>query len=446
VSKKSDGNIKILISADTTSLESSMANLEERIERVTDSMERALQDQQRVTDETRRTADNLRDTADNTNDVADNTDNVAKSLKEKLVEAFNKVKDKITNTTTNLKNFFSLSPSEMVSTLKSKLASAFDNVKTKITNTADKVKAFFQLSPAEMASTIKGKLVSAFENVKDKIGNARETLNKFSDKIHDIAKNAAAKLKDKMLDALTAIKGKIPEVASTLYNGLVTGVQTAVNAIKSFTTEAIATGSEFEHSVSQIGATLGYSTTALADSTSEQSKNLEALSEKAQEMGKLTSFSATEAADGLNVLAMAGYDAETSIALIEPVLRTAEAGGLAIADAASYVAGSMKGFTNEAGNFANATEQATYYADIMAKGATMANTNVQALGEAMSDAASTANAYGQSSETTAVALLRLAEQNVTGTAASTALAAAMKTCTLLLIPQKCHGRVRRFCL
>ena len=62
----------------------------------------------------------------------------------------------------------------------------------------------------------------------------------------------------------------------------------------------------------------------------------------------------------------------------------------------------------------------------MAKGATMANTDVRGLGEALGDISATAKTYGQSAESATVSLLRLAEANVTGSAASTALAAAMK--------------------
>lgn len=143
-------------------------------------------------------------------------------------------------------------------------------------------------------------------------------------------------------------------------------------------------------------------------------------------MGRKTAFSASQAADGLNILAMSGYDASTSIDMVENVLNLAAAGGLSLAQSASYISGSMKGFVAEAMNFADATEASAYYSDMIAKGATLANTNVSQLGEALSQASAAANSYGQASAATEVALLRLAEQNVTGTAAATALSAAMK--------------------
>ena len=105
--------------------------------------------------------------------------------------------------------------------------------------------------------------------------------------------------------------------------------------------------------------------------------------------------------------------------MIEDVLHLAAAGSMDMASAAGYISGAMKGFNDE-------TKDSVYYADLMAKGATLANTSVSQLGEAMASGASGAAAYGQSAESMTVALLRLAEQGEVGSAAGTALAAAMK--------------------
>ncbi|MBR1530048.1 MAG: phage tail tape measure protein, partial [Oscillospiraceae bacterium] len=208
----------------------------------------------------------------------------------------------------------------------------------------------------------------------------------------------------------------------------VIGAATAVAAagIAAIGQQAVSTGKEFQSGMSQVGATLGYSVDELKNSATEAYKNMEKLTAKAEEMGAKTAFSASQAADGLNILAQSGYNADESIEMINSVLDMAAAGNLSLDAAASYVAGSMKGFTREAGKFADKAEASAYYADMIAKGATLANTNVQQLGEALSQASSTANTYGQSAQTTETALLRLAEQNEVGSAAATALAAAMK--------------------
>lgn len=217
--------------------------------------------------------------------------------------------------------------------------------------------------------------------------------------------------------------GNIAKSGMSLITGAIGAASGAVTALGGY---AVKVGKEFESGMSQIGATLGYSVTELHDETSEAHENMEKLTAKAEEMGRKTAFSASQAADGLNILAMSGFDASTSIDMVENVLNLAAAGGLSLAQSASYVSGSMKGFVAEAANFADATEASAYYSDMIAKGATLANTNVSQLGEALSQASAAANSYGQTSAATEVALLRLAEQNVTGTAAATALSAAMK--------------------
>ena len=193
----------------------------------------------------------------------------------------------------------------------------------------------------------------------------------------------------------------------------------AGQAVSDFVADSIKTGMEFESGMSQIAATLGYSTDDIANNVSGAGDAFDALREKAIQMGSETNFTATEAAEGLNILAMSGYDAGQSMEMIEDVLHLAAAGSLDLASAAGYVSGAMKGFSDD-------TKDAAYYADLMAKGATLANTDVQQLGEAISGGAAVAASYGQSAESMTVALLRLAEQGETGTAAATALSAAMK--------------------
>ncbi len=217
--------------------------------------------------------------------------------------------------------------------------------------------------------------------------------------------------------------GNIAKSGMSLITGAVGAASGAVTALGGY---AMKVGKEFESGMSQIGATLGCSVEELHDETSVAHENMEKLTAKAEEMGRKTAFSASQAAEGLNILAMSGYDASASVDMIENTLNLASAGGISLAQSASYISGSMKGFVTEAANFENATEASAYYSDMIAKGATLANTNVSQLGEALSQASAAANSYGQTSAATEVALLRLAEQNVTGSAAATALAAAMK--------------------
>lgn len=196
-------------------------------------------------------------------------------------------------------------------------------------------------------------------------------------------------------------------------------IGTATAAATAFAGTAVKVGAEFDSSMSQIAATLGLTMEDIKSNANGAGDTFDALREKAREMGGSTIYSATESAEALNILAMSGYSAEESIGMVEDVLHLAAAGSMDMAQAASYVSGAMKGFNDE-------TKDSAYYADMMAKGATLANTSVSQLGEAMSGGAASAAAYNQSADSMTIALLRLAEQGETGSAAGTALAAAMK--------------------
>lgn len=188
----------------------------------------------------------------------------------------------------------------------------------------------------------------------------------------------------------------------------------ATEAVGNLAKSAIEVGSNFEAAMSQVAATMGITT----DQIAAGDKSFEMLSAKAKEMGQTTKFTATQAAEGLNILAMAGLSAEEAVAGIDTVLNIAAAGAMSLDQAATYVTGSVKAFSDS-------MENADYYADLMAKGATLANTNVSALGEAMVAVGATAASYGQEADGLTLSLLRLAEQNVTGSEAATAMNRAM---------------------
>ncbi len=212
---------------------------------------------------------------------------------------------------------------------------------------------------------------------------------------------------------------KLGNVAKTGLTAATAALGAATASVGLFAKSSVETGKQFETAMSQIAATLGITVDDIERNVDGAGDTFTALREKALEMGRSTKFTSQEAAEGLNILAMSGYDAEHSIAMIEDVLHLAAAGSMDMASAAAYVSGAMKGFADD-------TKSAAYYADLMAKGATLANTDVTQLGEALSDNAATAKSYGQSAETATVALLRLAEQGEVGSAAATALSAAMK--------------------
>lgn len=212
--------------------------------------------------------------------------------------------------------------------------------------------------------------------------------------------------------AESAIGSLQSRVTSGLGFGFLSGMgqkafETISNSVRAMTSTVMDSGMSFEAAGSQIAATMGKSKSEITDIINEAAR-----------LGATTSFTATQAAQGFNVLAMSGLKAEEQIAAMEPVLHLAEAGAYSMDAAASQVVGTIKGFGDEFSN-------AEYYADMFAKGATLASTDVNMLGTAMSDSAALAASYGQKADRTCIALLRLAEQNVTGSEAATAMSRAM---------------------
>ena len=199
------------------------------------------------------------------------------------------------------------------------------------------------------------------------------------------------------------IGGAFKTVGKVAKTAMAAGSAAAV----AFTKTSIDSGMNFDTAMSQVAATMG--------TTVDKIGNVKA---KAEEMGRTTKYTATEAAEGMNILAQAGLSADEQISGIGTVLNLASAGAMSLEESASYTAGAVKGFGDSMGN-------ASYYADLMAKGATLANTDVRGLGEAFSGSAATAKNYGQAADSVTLSLLRLAEQNVTGSEASTALNRAM---------------------
>ena len=199
------------------------------------------------------------------------------------------------------------------------------------------------------------------------------------------------------------IGGAFKTVGKVAKTAMVAGSAAAV----AFTKTSIDAGMNFDTAMSQVAATMG--------TTVDKIGNVKA---KAEEMGRTTKYTATEAAEGMNILAQAGLSADEQISGIGTVLNLASAGAMSLEESASYTSGAVKGFGDSMSN-------ASYYADLMAKGATLANTDVRGLGEAFSGSAATAKNYGQAADSVTLSLLRLAEQNVTGSEASTALNRAM---------------------
>ena len=146
-------------------------------------------------------------------------------------------------------------------------------------------------------------------------------------------------------------------------------------ALKDFAASTLEVGKEFDASMSQVAATLGFSVDDLRTEGSEAQQIYSQLSEFAQEMGRTTKFTATEAADALNYMALAGYDADTSIEMLPNVLNLAAAGTMDLAKASDMITDSQTAF-------GISLDRTSQMVDEMAKAASTGNTSVEQLGNA----------------------------------------------------------------
>lgn len=191
-------------------------------------------------------------------------------------------------------------------------------------------------------------------------------------------------------------------------------IAAASTAVVGFGAASVSTGAEFDKSMSQVAATMGYTVDDLNDSTSEASQNFNKLRDFAQEMGSTTAFSATQAADALNYMALAGYDTETSIEMLPTVLDLAASGSMDLARASDMV-------TDTQSALGLSLEETSDMVDQMAKTASKSNTSVEQLGDAMLTIGATArNVAGGTTELSTV-LGVLADNGIKGSEAGTHL-------------------------
>lgn len=166
---------------------------------------------------------------------------------------------------------------------------------------------------------------------------------------------------------------------------------------------AIKTASDFEAGMSKVSA--------LSGATGDDLKMLE---DKAREMGASTKYSATESAEALSYMALAGWDANQMAKGLEPSLKLAGAAGMDLALATDIVTDTMSMFGMEA-------SEATKMTDMLAYAQANSNTDVQQLGEALKYCGASANAMGYDLADTTALLGTFADQGLKGSSAGTTL-------------------------
>lgn len=125
---------------------------------------------------------------------------------------------------------------------------------------------------------------------------------------------------------------KLSSVASSGLKSVATLVAGTVTAVGGLGAAAVKVGSSFESSMSQVAATMGIT----AEEIQNGSESFELLKKAAKDAGSTTQFSASQSAEALNYLALAGYDAEKAAATLPTVLNLAAAGGMQLGEASKY--------------------------------------------------------------------------------------------------------------
>ena len=174
-------------------------------------------------------------------------------------------------------------------------------------------------------------------------------------------------------------------------------------AIGGVGTAAVKTAADFDTAMSQVAAVSG--------ATGEDFDKLRA---KAREMGSKTKFSASEAAEAMNYMAMAGWKTEDMLDGIEGIMNLAAASGEDLATTSDIVTDALTAFGLSA-------KDSGHFADILAAASSNANTNVSMMGETFKYCAPIAGAMGYSAEDTAQAIGLMANSGIKGSQAGTAL-------------------------
>ena len=221
----------------------------------------------------------------------------------------------------------------------------------------------------------------------------------------------AIKIAGKVEASFTNALGKAGSGVMQLSKTITAATAAAAAAVGAIAVAAVNVGKEFETAMSQVQATM-----LLDTGTAEGAAAMATLEEAARECGRTTAFSATEAAEALNYLALAGYNADEAATALPTVLKLAGAGAMDLARASDMVTDSMSALGIE-------TTEANLntFADQLAQTASKANTSVSQLGEAILTVGGTAKGLAGGTTELNTALGILADNGLKGAEGGTHL-------------------------
>ena len=278
------------------------------------------------------------------------------------------------------------------------LASGYDSAKKKV----DELTKEFNKSAKESGTSSEKtqELAKKLNEAEKEAEEAKKELDDYAASVSkagknsDSASNGIGKFASKLGDGL--------KTAAKVGVAAVTAVGSGIAAIGTYATKV---GGDFEAQMSKVSAISG----ATGD-------DLQALEDKAKQLGIDTKFSATEAGQAFEYMAMAGWKTDQMLDGVAGVMDLAAASGEDLAMVSDIVTDAMTAFGLSA-------DQSTHFADVLAKASSNANTNVGLMGETFKYVAPVAGAMGFSVEDTATAIGLMANAGIKGSQAGTALRA-----------------------
>ncbi len=233
------------------------------------------------------------------------------------------------------------------------------------------------------------------------LNSAREQAKNFSSNLGD----AYSGIQDVLKPAVQGFQAveSVGKKAGDAIKKSVTGFTAAAAAVGGFGAAAVKSGMSFDATMSEVSAISGAA-----------GKDFDSLRAKALEMGAKTKFSATEAAEAMTYMAMAGWKAGDMIGGIEGIMDLAAASGEDLASTSDIVTDALSAFGLQA-------KDSGRFADVLAAASTSANTNVGMMGETFKYVAPVAGALGYSAEDTAISIGLMANQGIKASQAGTSL-------------------------
>lgn len=238
-------------------------------------------------------------------------------------------------------------------------------------------------------------------NLGDAIGYIKLNIQDFEQKYNEV--HSKTESLEKIVDGL----GNVFDAAGKMAVAAFTGISAA--AVKA-TQSVVNVGSSFQAAMSQVAATMGMSSQEIENNADAYVR----LSDAAKQMGETTKYTATEAAQALNYLALAGYEVDESISLLPKILDTASAGGMDLAKASDMVTDAMSAL-------GLSIEEADMFVDSLAKTSQRSNTSVSQLGDAILQIGGTAKSLAGGVTELDTALGILANNGIKAAEGGTAL-------------------------